>query len=102
MKERDNMFAKLERKYEYRFAFCNGDEDPMDGTDLTRNSAYGSTTMDMKNGQRRLITFLNLKHFAPLIFEQALTDAERMGLQWHIAGTLVHEIMASKSNTILS
>jgi hypothetical protein len=48
MKERDNMFAKMERKYEYRFAFCNGDEDPMDGTDLTRKSAYGSTTMDMK------------------------------------------------------
>ncbi|KAH7354934.1 hypothetical protein BKA65DRAFT_593035 [Rhexocercosporidium sp. MPI-PUGE-AT-0058] len=82
----DRIINELTTSCNYQLGFCKARVDPWD--DSNCNKYWGITHED---NFQNIFTFLLYEEVEPLL-RPDLTDAERMGAEWNIANTIVHEV----------
>jgi hypothetical protein len=86
------IYSLLLDDWNFTVGFKDTHHDPWNGTSMEGECAMGIT--NLHNGT--LSVYLSYNIVMPLLRDD-LSDVERMGCQWHIANTLLHEISVYKS-----
>lgn len=105
---RDEKFQSLITKWNYTFGFASETEDPRGPHfDENNGNAFGVTITNLEEMEYEkdrdpppkwgMWTFIMLADVEPL-FRTDLNDGERMGIEWAIATTVVHEITHAVGN----
>jgi hypothetical protein len=84
------IYALLLNDWNFTIGFKDTSQDPWDGSFL--ENAMGITNLHNDT----LSVYLSYSIVMPLLRDD-LSDAERMGCEWHTANTIIHEISVRKS-----